>query len=171
MSHQFCLDANVPITAWDVSYPNDLFPSLWEKLSANKDRIIFVAPIFDEIERSYKGNSSDEGEEQEKQKYPLRQWLLDNSFSAVPIGKEVEEKALELEGKYQPKNIGEGVNASDIKLIAYALCKQLPVITFEAVQPQSPDVKSNYKIPLVCAKEGVECKTFVDFLRELGISI
>lgn len=46
----FCVDANIFITAWHISYPIRIFRSLWPKLAESKGEIVIIKPIFDEID-------------------------------------------------------------------------------------------------------------------------
>ena len=68
-------------------------------------------------------------------------------------------------------NNPKGANQNDITLIAYAKVKEKTVVTFEEEQPQKPGKKKNYKIPLICNEQGVECIKFVTMLDRLGIRI
>lgn len=58
---------------------------------------------------------------------------------------------------------------NDITLIAYAMVTGKTVVTFEGEQPQKPGKKCNYKIPLICHEQSVECINFVAMLDRLGI--
>ena len=47
----YCIDANVFITAWYVTYPKKTFPTLYRELESKlSSQIILIKPIFDEIE-------------------------------------------------------------------------------------------------------------------------
>lgn len=159
---KYCLDANVPITAWDEHYRKDVFPTVWKNLAENGDHIIFIAPIFDEIDPKY--DLSKKGES-------LKTWLIEEQFSKTPIDTEVKKEALRLRRKYETNNKKKGAGFNDIKLIAYAKVTKQIVVTFEKVQENLPGKKCNYNIPTVCREEKVECIEFIDFLRELKITI
>ena len=58
-----------------------------------------------------------------------------------------------------------------IALIAYAKYESKTVVTLEAKQLQKPEKKCNYKIPLVCDEQQVECISFITMLERLGIEI
>lgn len=47
----YCIDANVFITVWHVTYPCEIFPTLYRAMG-NKlpGNIILIKPVFDEIE-------------------------------------------------------------------------------------------------------------------------
>ena len=66
---------------------------------------------------------------------------------------------------------GKGANEADISLIAFALLKDQTVVTLEAQQNQKPNKRSNYKIPLICQEENVECIDFVELLARLKIVV
>ena len=101
----------------------------------------------------------------------MRLWVEDNGFTPIPIGNDIDGKALELERKYQTDNHGKGADQNDIKLIAYAKYTENTVVTLESIQTTRPQKVSNYKIPLICAEEDVGCITFARMLQELDISI
>ena len=50
MSGQYCLDANIFLTAWYVSYPPQILSSLWDQIAKHHNDIVFFKPVFDEIE-------------------------------------------------------------------------------------------------------------------------
>ncbi len=168
------MDANALITPWLTTYHRNVFPSLWEALAQNHEELILIKPIFDEIEpmssedRKTLKNPSD-GKLREK--YSLRLWMESSGFTPIPISDDIDGKALELERKYQTDNYGKGANQNDIKLIAYAKYNENTVVTLESVQTARPKRVSNYKIPLICAEEDVECITFTEMLQKLKISI
>ncbi len=170
MNNGYCVDANIFITAWNVTYLEKVFPTLWEKLANNREHIILVKPIFDEIDPISSADSKLSLEEKRK-KYPLRRWLLDNLFAPTPIVGHVENKSLELESKYQINHETRGANQNDIRLIAYASEQNKTIVTFEKTQGESPSSLCNYKIPLICSKEEVECIDFVAMLEGLKIAL
>lgn len=68
--------------------------------------------------------------------------------------------ALELRKKYEvdPEVESKGINYNDSLLIARAKNHNLIVVTYEGVQHKDPNMSlSNYRIPLVCKEEGVDC--------------
>ena len=164
MNDSYCLDANVLITAWHQLYPIDVFPSLWKKISGNKEKLILIESVFKEIE-PFSGNKA------ENEKYPLRMWLLNEKFKPVPVIEEIQSEALLLEKAYETKRIGKGANETDILLIAYAKMFDKQIVSLEAQQKQHPKNKSDYKIPLICEKENVQCIDFVKLLQKLKIII
>jgi len=158
------------MTAWYVSYPPDVFPSLWEKIAESKDRIILIKSIYDEIE-PFSSSDKKISNSKKKEKYPLRIWLEENGFIETKVKEKVNFFSLELEKKYEINDLSRGAGQKDITLIAYAKTTGATVVTFEAEQQQRPSKKCNYKIPLICKDENVKCINFITMLKNLGIKI
>ena len=167
---QFCVDANIFITAWHSSYPIKIFRSLWPKLAESKGEIVIIKPIFDEIDPI---SSADNKLTlvKKKEKYPLRMWLVENQFLEIPVGNNIDPVSLDLEKEYEISDISKGAGQNDITLIAYAKTMNKTVVTFEEEQPQTPNKKCNYKIPLICSEQNVKCIDFVTMLDNLNIQI
>jgi hypothetical protein len=166
----YCVDANIFITAWHVNYPVKIFLPLWEEIAKKKDEIILIKPIFDEIEpMSSSDNKLDFAEK--RMKYPIRMWLTEKGFPETLIGDDINKTSLELEKKYEINDISKGASSKDILLISYAKEKNKTVVTLEENQIQKPQKNSNYKIPLVCLEQGIECINFVQMIDRLGIRL
>ena len=167
---KYCVDANIFIATWHVSYPMNIFPTLWEEIAKKKDEIILIKPIFDEIEPI---SSIDRklNIEMKRMKYPVRTWLTENGFTETLIDDDINKASLELERDYEINDISRGVSSKDTLLISYAKKKEKTVVTLEEEQKQKPGKKYNYKIPLVCSEQGVECIDFVQMIERLGIRI
>jgi len=166
---KFCIDANILMTAWNSRYPRDVFPTLWESLSINKNDIIIIKPIFDEIGpiSSYRN----EGDlQRRKERFPLRTWLLENHFIETQLSEDDERLALELERDYQITDFSKGAGTNDIKLIAYAKNHLKTVVTLEK-QPNRPKVKSKSKIPTICKDNLISCIDFIELIRNFGIAL
>jgi len=84
---QFCLDANIFITAWGIQYPKDIFPGLWEQLASAKEQIEIIKPVYDEIKPLEAGT--------------IKEWLHEHGFTPVRLNKKEEEAALILEAEYE----------------------------------------------------------------------
>ena len=151
------LDTNIFITAWWHIYPIDVFPNLWEQLSLKAEHIPILHPILTELRNG-------------KEKNDVRFWMESQQFSIEPITSEINQEAIGMEARYQTGRSDKGVNSIDIQLVAWAKITGNTVVTFEK-QPNHPLKPYNYKIPTICDKEGVRCILFVDFLRELSISL
>ncbi len=170
MTGQYCLDANIFITAWRKSYPISSFPSLWKQISKHRRDIILIKPIYDEID-PIPSQHQNLSSRQKNAKYPLRMWLMQSGFVGVPINSQVISTSFMLECRYQITNHSKGASQNDITLIAYAKINHKTVVTFEAIQRQTPSKKYNHKIPLICQKENVQCIDFVALLQGCGIKV
>ena len=166
----YCVDANIFMTEWHVNYPVNIFLPLWEEIANKKDEIILIKPIFDEIEPiSSSDNRIDIAKK--RTKYPVRMWLIENGFTETSIDDNINKTSLKLEKEYEINDISKGAGSKDILLISYAKEKNKTVVTLEGNQIQKPKEKYNYKIPLVCQEQGVECINFVQMIDRLGIRL
>ena len=165
----YCVDANIFLTAWHVTYPKTIFPTLYREMEEKMpDHIILIKPVFDEIEPV----SGKIDPNKLKEQHPVRTWLKnDLGISETPVDDAVKQKALELMEKYETDVHPKGASESDITLIAYSILHTHTVVTFEEEQNQKPTKKSNYKIPLICQEEGVECINFVELLTRCEITV
>ncbi len=166
----YCIDANSFITGWQVYYPTSVFPSLWDKIAAQQANLIIIKPIYDEIEFLSSNNMQKPLPELAKIR-PIKAWLLQQNFQAVKIENNVDSLSLELERKYEISPNRKGASKNDITLIAHAKTHNIPVVTFEGKQSNRPGEKYNYKIPLICQDENVECIILPECLKRLGITI
>lgn len=97
--------------------------------------------------------------------------MEETRFAVPDISDEVNAVSLDLEREYETDNDSKGAGQIDITLIAYAKLTGKTVVTLEAEQNQKPGKKFNYKIPLICKEQGVDCITFIDMLDQLDIRI
>ena len=173
MSGQFCVDANIFISTWDVHYPPriSVFTPLWDKLALCRDEIVLIKPVFDEIDPISMAEYSKLLKEEKQNKYPHRKWILENEFDIVNIDDTTRNLSLELEREYEISDVAKGANQTDITLIAHAKIMGQTVVTLEAVQPQKPSEKCNYKIPLICKEQGVNCINFIEMLDRLNVQL
>ena len=165
----FCLDANTLITAWNVVYRPNVFPTLYlqmeKKLPGN---IILIKSIYDEIEPV----SVVKSDEKLQEEHPVRFWLQKTvKIPETPIDSGTRSKSLELMNEYEINDGPKGADNTDIQLISFALLKGHTVVTLEGRQEQKPGKKSSYKIPLICEAENVECIDFITLLEKLNIRI
>ena len=109
----YCIDANVFITARNVTYPPDVMPTLYKELETKLlNNIIFIKPIFDEIEPV----SGQETRETLEKDHSVRLWLQEKlQIQATPINDDVEQLALELMNKYETDKGPRGANSEDIQ--------------------------------------------------------
>ncbi len=170
MSGNYCIDANVFLTTWYISYPPHILGPLWDSITESKDSIEIIKPVFDEIE-PISAQDIKQSIDKKKGKYPLRMWLESVGFPIPVIDDDVNHLSLLLEREYEVSPLTKGANQIDITLIAYAKVYNNIVVTLEAPQPNKPGKKSNYKIPLICKEKDVKCVDFIKMLNELDISI
>ena len=165
--NKYCLDANVLITAWYSMYPIDLFPDLWELLASNKNQLVIPKNIYNEI-KPYSSSSKNENKD------TLLDWMEEKEIrpekvSDVPSNL-IDTIALKMEKKYNTNDIGKGANKNDIYLIAFTMKHGYKLVTLEAIQREKPKEVKNYKIPLICQEESINCINFIEFLRHLKSS-
>lgn len=168
MSGRFCLDANIFLSTWYVNYPPRIFSRLWEQIAVNKSDIILLKPIFDEIE-PFTSSDKNLPITIKEQKYPLRCWIEKEDFTITPVDDAVNALSLSLEKEYETNNNSKGAGQIDIMLIAYAKLNDKIVVTFENKQKQKPQKKYNYKIPLICSEQQVNCISYIELLDQLNI--
>ena len=100
MSGQYCLDANIFISAWNSGYPIMVFPSLWKQLAQCRNDLVVIKPVFDEIDPvSSADNKMPLNKKREK--YPLHIWMIENNLEATAITDEINAVSLELEKEYE----------------------------------------------------------------------
>ena len=167
---QFCTDANIFLTAWNSVYPIRILAPLWKEIANSNNDIILIKPIFDEIDPISPADKK-LSLSRKKDKYTLRMWLLDNNFTETSWNDDLDALSLSLEQEYEIKDISKGASQKDINLIAYAKEMNKIVVTFEETQRQKPLKKFNYKIPLICQEQNVECINFIQMLDALNIRI
>ncbi len=170
MSAKFCLDANVLITGWNVTYPPRIFMPLWSQIATHAASIVIIKPVYDEIDPIAVQHKKLSQEEQ-RELYPLRVWLEETSFQVATPDDESSLLSLRMEREYEVINASKGADQNDITIIAYARTHELTVVTLESEQKQLPRKKSNYKIPLICSEKKIPCITFISLLDRLGITI
>ena len=170
MSIEFCLDADVLITGWNVTYPPRIFNPLWDRISINAATIAIIEPVYREIDpiaTQHRKLTKDE----QKKLYPLRIWLEETPFQIAAPDDESNLLSLTMEREHEVGDVTKGASQNDITIIAYAKTHGLTVVTLERKQKQRPGKRSNYKIPLICSDKGVQCITFIELLDRLGITI
>ena len=170
MSAQYCIDANIFITAWYKLYPPRIFETLWEQISECKDEIMLIKPVYNEIE-PYSSGDAKLPLEKRMEKYSLRIWLDDNCFTALDIDDEVNAQSILLEKEYETIPDSKGAGPIDILLISYAILNDKTVVTLEGKQNQKTIKKHRCKIPLICGEQNVRCIDFVELLDHLNIKI
>lgn len=99
---KYCVDANVFIELWHVTYPLDVFPTLWDKIKKARSSIILIKPIYNEIDPSYKAALS---LKEKKKKYPLKTWLEEHRFTPMSLDQKIAAPALLLRKNIKQRTI------------------------------------------------------------------
>ena len=155
----YSFDASSIIYFWD-NYPvdNSHFDSIWSWFSKKISQGIFTISkeAFDECIQKADG---------------FKKWLSDNNIEFniykknkedLKIASEIE-KFLEIKDKkYHSKGVGE----NDIFIISIAKRTDTTLVSNEGKQNNEPEIKANFKIPLVCEKFDVECINFTELLKK-----
>ena len=169
---KYCMDANIFIESWNDKYKPSIFPTLWDELLNAKNSFSIIKPIYDEIDPISATDIKKLTPEELKEKYPLRSWLQQLQLTPESIAPEINDLSLRLGRKYKIKRQGRGAGENDVQLIAYANYTGDCVVTSEAKQNMQKSMPTcNYKIPLICELEHVQCINFIKMLEELGIRI
>ena len=141
-------------------YPNDVFKTLWSKLSSLADREIIIAPrqVLDEINRFAKEDH-------------LRTWATAHrSIFKEPTTVHIQ-KVAEILARF-PKLIDASseFEQADPYVIALALCKDPQAKLVDKVRivvTEEHFIREN-KIPFVCGKFSVSCINTIQFFRREG---
>ena len=169
---KYCMDADIFIGSWNDKYKPSIFPTLWGELFNAKNSFSIIKPIYDEIDPISATDIKKLTPEELKEKHPLRSWLQQLQLTPKSIAQKIDHYSLLLEEKYETKPQGKGAGENDIKLIAYAKHHNGCVVTSEAKQNLQQSMPTcNYKIPLICELEHVQCINFIEMLEELKIKI
>lgn len=146
-------------------YPDDVFPSLWERLEtvAFEDDVFYHRKVHEESKRW---------------KAPEAQWylervdksrILDTNAAELARYREVANWAEnEREPHYRRRAVDEFLYAADSWLVAAAAAHGAVIVTEEVPAPDSP---KKVKIPDAAQAFGVRCVGILDFLRTKGVAI
>ena len=170
---KYCIDASALIAPWHDFYTPLVFPGVWKELIRARESMVFIQGIFDEIEPVLPDRKEELSGKERKEKYLLRDWLFRHRFDRIVQNPPPEAAAgfMELEEKYQieeAESKGKGISLNDIHLVAFARHIGGCVVTQEATQKNRPGNIHNYKIPLICKDEGVDCINLTGMLERLG---
>ena len=147
---RYCIDTSSLIEAWRRSYPQDVFPGLWEQLENLASQEILVSS--EEVLRELKSKEDE-----------LYDWAKKQATLFLPTDAAVQAAAMQILSIH-PGLVD--VNASKSKgdpfVIAVAMVHNCAVITQERPtgNPDRP------KIPTVCQYRNLRCMNFLDFIRE-----
>lgn len=151
---KYVLDTNVFINM-QRHHPLDVFGSLWTKMADIIDAGIVIScdEVFDELSI---GNDS------------LLQWARQRKGAFISSGPDIQRMVREILQKYPTLVTGSRKsNGADPFVIALAKLKNCTLVSDETWAGDGQPVK----IPNVCDAYGVRLIKFVDFLREVKISI
>ena len=151
---KYVLDTNVFINM-QRHHPLDVFGSLWTKIADVIDdgTVISCDEVLDELSI---GNDA------------LLQWANDRNGAFIPSGAEVQRIVREILQEYPTLVTGSRKsNNADPFVIALAKKKGCTLVSDETWAGNGQPVK----IPNVCVSHGVRLIKFVEFLREVKISI
>jgi len=151
---KYVLDTNVFINM-QRHHPYDVFGSLWMKMADIIDGGIVIScdEVLDELSI---GNDS------------LLQWAKQRKDAFISSGPDIQRMVREILQKYPTLVTGSRKsNGADPFVIALAKLKNCTLVSDETRAGDGQPVK----IPNVCEAYGVRLIKFVDFLREVKISI
>lgn len=164
---KYCMDTSAFANPWIGVYTPPVFPGVWRELAKAQDSMVIIKPIYDELLQKLYSVTDEQNKE-----YLLHNWLSEHQFDRIvktlPI--EVEGRFRELARKYGIKDdSSKGAGLTDIRLIAFARHTGGCVVTQEKSQLENrPKEIRNYKIPLICKDEGVDCINLLGMLKRLG---
>ena len=151
---KYVLDANAFINM-QRHHPHDVFVSLWSKMANLIDEglVISADEVFDEL------SAGDDF---------LLKWVKQRKSAFIPSGHDIQYLVRDILQKYPTLVTGSRkANGSDPFVIALAKLKNCTLVSDETRAGDGQPVK----IPNVCEAYGVRLIKFVDFLREVKISM
>lgn len=150
----YCVDTSGWLDGWQRHYPNDVFPTLWQRLDERitAGEIITSEEVYVELARK-----DDD----------LHAWIQHRKHMLVPLDEDIQTRAGELLGQY-PRLVDTLRNRStaDPFVIATALSRGAIVVTGEVATGRM----DKPRIPDVCTVQGVRCMSFLQMIRELRLS-
>lgn len=150
----YCVDTSGWLDGWQRYYPRDVFPSLWGRVEGivNAGEIIVSDEVYRELERK-----SDD----------LHDWIKARKQMLVPLDEPIQLRAAQLLAEF-PRLVDtqRGRSKADPFVIATALEKDAVVVTGEVVTGNL----EKPRIPDVCQVKGLRCITFLQMIRELGLT-
>jgi hypothetical protein len=153
------IDASSLIYAWD-NYPLSHFPKLWEWLAGEIEGDDLYIPNAAFIEVGHKVPE-------------CAAWLVECECTVATETNEVLQAALSIKQALGIENDlyhADGVDESDVLIIATAKTKGQSLVSNESRQPLLPQNMKRWKIPAVCNLEavGVTCRNFVEYFKASG---
>ena len=149
------MDTNCFVTSWQRTYPPDLFQPVWDHLDRlfHEERVIASSLVLLELERK-----ADE----------IHEWAKDREDGFIDLIEPLQDHVRAIERQF-PKLLKAHRNMADPFVIGTALLPEPPlfVVTEEG---RGAGTENRPNIPFVCNALGVECRSFVEMLRETGFT-
>jgi predicted nucleic acid-binding protein len=147
----FCLDTSAWLDGWVRDYPEEVFPSLWEKLEEciASGRVRCSEEVYVELEKK------DDG---------IHDWLKKHKQVVVPINEEIQRIVAELLAEH-PRLVDTFRQRSQADPFVIATAEALGAVVVTGEKPRGKlDIP---KIPDVCEQRKIPCISFLQMLREL----
>jgi len=165
---KYAIDSNILITASNNTYPLDVFPSFWEKISSllMSGDIIIIDKVYDEV---IQGTDH------------LSNWLKNEKINKGPTGTVNVNTSLafvsDISQGLVKSNFYSGQQTLDVffrgadpYLIAFCKANGCVCVTEETINNMQPNQRKGFsriKIPDIAAKVGVTCINTIEMLRRL----
>ncbi len=147
---KYCIDTSALLDAWIRWYPNDLFPTLWERMDCliEENRLVSSEEVLRELERK-------EGD-------ALHRWAKDRSHVFLPLNEPTQACALQIMHDH-PRLVDArtGKSFADPWVIATARVNGCTVVTGEG----ATGTLRRPKIPDVCRTMRIHCVGFIELIR------
>ncbi|MFM2177258.1 MAG: hypothetical protein RL015_1356 [Verrucomicrobiota bacterium] len=148
----FCLDTSAWLDGWVRDYPEEVFPSLWEKLAEciASGQVRCSEEVYVELEKK------DDG---------IHDWLKKRKEVIVPIDEKIQQIVSELLTEH-PRLVDTFRQRSQADPFVIATAESLGAVVVTGEKARGKlDIP---KIPDVCEQREIPCISFLQMLRELG---
>ena len=150
----YSLDTSALIDCWERNYPQDIFPTLWQKLDEMIERgeLLLSEELLEELDRKSTG---------------LYDWVRARDYLICPTDEDIQASVTEILATFpRMTELIKNRSMGDPWVIAVAKVKVCTVVSGEKSSGQN----DKPRIPNVCAHFGIKCIKTVDLLREQGWS-
>lgn len=148
----FCLDTSAWLDGWVRDYPEEVFPSLWEKLAEciSSGQVRCSEEVYVELEKK------DDG---------IHDWLKKHKQVIVPIDEKIQQIVSALLTEH-PRLVDTFRQRSQADPFVIATAESLGAVVVTGEKARGKlDIP---KIPDVCEQRKIPCISFLQMLRELG---